>query len=408
VRLPLWVVAFVAMAPMANVMADQGAETPVERGRYLARAGNCVSCHTAEGGKPFAGGLAFHTPFGKMYSTNITPDPATGIGKWSEEEFARALREGVRPNGDHLYPAFPYTAYTKMSDADVSALYAYMKSLKPVAAATPANEMSFPFNQRWALGLWKGLFFDEGRFVPDEAQSAEWNRGAYLVEGFGHCSSCHSPRNFMGAEKSSMAMTGGEYTDKVPSGEVRTWSTPNLTNVSNGLQAWPLEDLAAYLKTGRNSFAETFGPMNEVILNSTRHLSEPDVHAMATYLKSLPGNKGDIGKPADAETLKAGGTLYDLHCGTCHQPTGLGSPSHDAGARLVGSPVVQASNPAALINMILYGPQLAKLPTKHWKDMPAFEEKLADDEVAAIASYLRSAWGNVGGAVTEEQVFKQR
>ena len=381
----------------------------VDRGRYLARAGNCVSCHTRPGGPAFAGGLAFQTKFGTLYSSNITPDPKTGIGEWSLEQFDRALREGERPNGDHLYPAFPYTAYTKLSDADVVALYAYLKVIKPVQLTPPANDMSFPFNQRWTLGLWKGMFFDAARFEPDPSRSAEWNRGAYLVEGLAHCSACHSPRNFLGAERSGGAMTGGEYYDRVGSGEVRTWAAPNLTNAGNGLASWAIDDLVAYLNTGRTSFTETHGPMNEVILNSTRHLSEPDVTAMAVYLKSLPGARGDIGEPASASVLKEGATLYDLHCGTCHQPTGLGGSSEDAGARLAGSPVVQASHPASLINIILYGPQLAKLRgPKRWKDMPAFYEKLADDEVAAIASYIRNAWGNVGGEVTEEQVAQQR
>jgi mono/diheme cytochrome c family protein len=368
-----------------------------------------VSCHTSAGGQAFAGGLAFETPFGKLYSSNITSDPETGIGKWSIEEFGRALREGVRPNGDHLYPAFPYTAYTKISDADVLALYAYLKIVKPVKLTPPANEMTFPFSQRWTLGIWKALFFDAARFEPDPSQSSEWNRGAYLVEGFAHCSACHSPRNLMGAERSGVRMTGGEHRDRVGSGEVRTWAAPNLTNISNGLASWAVEDLVGYFKTGRTSFTETHGPMNEVVLNSTRHLSEPDVTAMAVYLKSLPGNDGDVDAPATATVLKEGATLYDLHCGTCHQPTGLGGPNEDAGARLSGNPIVQASNPASLINVILYGPHLAKLPgAKRWKDMPAFYEKLADDEVAAVASYIRNAWGNVGGAVTEAQVEKQR
>jgi mono/diheme cytochrome c family protein len=385
------------------------AKSLVERGRYLARAGNCVSCHTAPDGPAFAGGLAFETPFGKLYSTNITPDPETGIGKWTEEQFARAVREGVRPDGAHLYPAFPYTAYTKLSDEDVSALFAYLKIVKPVNFTPPENDMSFPANQRWALGIWKALFFDEGRFEADSKQTPEWNRGAYLVEGLGHCSACHSPRNFIGAEKSSMAMTGGEYTDKVPTGEIRMWSAPNLTDVPNGLGSWPAEEVASYLKTGRNAFSETHGPMNEVILNSTRHLSDDDVKAMAVYLKSLPGNKGDIGKPASARVLKDGETLYNVNCGTCHQPDGKGALSGDAGAKLVGNPMVQASNPASLINVILYGPHLAKLSgPKRWKDMPDFGSKLADEEIAAIASYVRNAWGNVGGAVSEEQVARQR
>lgn len=397
-----------ADSPAAS-SGDQ-AESLVERGRYLARAGNCVSCHTAAGGKAFAGGLAFETPFGKLYSTNITPDPDTGIGKWTEEQFTRAVREGVRPDGAHLYPAFPYTAYTKMSDEDVSALFAYLKVIKPVNAKTPENEMSFPANQRWALGVWKTLYFDEGRFEADASQSEEWNRGAYLVEGLGHCSACHSPRNFMGAEKASMAMTGGEYNDKVATGEIRQWSAPNLTSAPNGLGPWPVEEVAAYLKTGRNAYSETHGPMNEVIMNSTRHLSDADTKAMAVYLKGLPANVGDVGKPASAQVLKDGENLYNLHCGTCHQPNGEGALSEDAGAKLVGNPVVQASNPASLINVILYGPHLAKLSgPKRWKDMPNnFGEKLADDEIAAIASYMRNAWGNVGGAVSDEQVTKQR
>jgi mono/diheme cytochrome c family protein len=396
-----------ASAPVANVVADSGGSV-VERGKYIATAGNCVSCHTVEGGQPFAGGLAFETPFGKLYSTNITPDETTGIGTWTEAQFASAVRAGVRPDGTHLYPAFPYTAYTKLSDEDVAALFAYMKTVKAVSAPTPPNEMGFPYNQRWALGIWKTLFFEEGRFTPDKSQSAEWNRGAYLVESLGHCSACHSPRNFLGAERSGMAMTGGEYNDKVASGAIRQWSAPNLTDAPNGLATWPLEDLAAYLKTGRNSFTETHGPMNEVIMNSTQHLTDADVKSMAVYLKSLSGNKGEVGKPANAALLRTGETLYNVHCGTCHQPDGLGSPSEDAGARLAGNPLVQAGNPASLINVILYGPQVAKLPTKRWKQMEPFEEKLADDEIAAIASYLRSAWGNVGGEVTEEQVYQQR
>jgi mono/diheme cytochrome c family protein len=284
-----------------------------------------------------------------------------------------------------------------------------MKTVAPVNSPATENKLSFPFNQRWALAIWKALYFEEGRFAADTSKSADWNRGAYLVEGLGHCSSCHSPRNFMGAESSDMAMTGGEYSDKVPGGEVRPWSAPNLTAAKNGLDSWTVEDLTAYLHTGRNGFTETFGPMNEVIINSTRNLTEADVRAMATYLKSLPANAGEIGAPASAEVLQSGETLYNVHCGTCHLPTGLGSDAEDSGARLAGSPIVQASNPASLINNIIYGPKVPIPPlTKRWKEMPSFGEKLSDEEVADIASYLRSAWGNVGGAVSAEQVAKQR
>ena len=379
----------------------------VERGRYLAIAGNCASCHTAGDGELLAGAVAFATPFGKIYSTNITPDEETGIGKWTPAQFLRALRQGVDADGEHLYPVFPYTSFTKVTDADGAALFAYLKSVPAVSARAPQNEMSFPYNQRSLMYAWKALFFTAGAYQPDAAKSPEWNRGAYLVEGLAHCSACHSPRNFLGAERSDMAMTGGVHTDRVPGGELREWSAPNLTSAPNGLGSWPVEEIAAYLKTGKNSYVATYGPMNEVIMNSTRHLSDADVRAMATYLKALPPNAGDVGAPAKDEVLSAGSTLYDVHCGTCHLPTGLGGA--DTGTRLAGVPSVQASNPASLINVILYGPELPDppLPAK-WQPMEPFGDKLNDEEVAALISYVRSAWGNKGGAVTPAQVAKQR
>lgn len=387
----------------------QAADPAVEMGRYLAVAGNCISCHTQEGGRPFAGGLAFQTPFGILYSSNITPDPTTGIGKWSEAEFLRALRGGVRPNGEHLYPAFPYTAFTKISDADAHALYVYMKTVTPVNAAPPENKMHFPYNQRWALGTWKMMFFTEGRFVIDKGKPAQWNRGAYLVQALTHCDACHAPRNFLGAESSDLVMSGGEYTAAVPGGEQRLWSTPNLTSAPNGLHSWSVQDLAQYLKTGRNSFTETYGPMNEVIMNSTRNLSEADVQAMAVYLKSLPASKPEaISKPSP-EAMQVGETLYNVQCGTCHLPTGLGNQDENSGARLAGSPIVQASNPASLINTIIYGPPLPNPPLpKRWKPMEGFGDKLADDEIAALATFIRASWGNEADAVTADQVAKQR
>lgn len=400
-------------APMDSATTAQSepiADPLIERGKYLARAGNCAGCHTTAEGGLLAGGVAFETPFGKIYSTNITPDADTGIGKWTGDQFLQSLRQGVRPNGEHLYPVFPYTAFTKITDADAAALFAYLRSVPAVRSGIRENELSFPFDQRWLMSAWKMLFFDEGAYTPDKTKPAQWNRGAYLVEALGHCSACHSPRNFLGAENSDMAMTGGEYMDKIPGGALHEWSAPNLTSAPNGLGAWPVEEIAAYLKTGRNSFLETFGPMNEVIMDSTRHLQDADVLAMATYLKSLPANEGDLGSSADAEVLRAGETLYDVHCGTCHLPTGLGGPGEDAGARLAGgSLVVQASNPASLINVILYGPQLPNPPLpKRWKEMEPFAEKLSDEEVAALASFLRNAWGNKGGEVTADQVARQR
>lgn len=406
-----WAAALVLAAQgLFGMQAATASDTPsaVERGKYLALAGNCAACHTAPDGEAFAGGLAFETAFGTIYSTNITPDAETGIGQWTEAQFLTALRQGVRPDGAHLYPVFPYTSFTKITDSDASALFAYLKSLPAVSAKAMENEMSFPYNQRWLMSAWNMMFFTEGAYTPDPKKSATWNRGAYLVEGLGHCSACHSPRNFLGAESTDAAFTGGVYNDKIPGGAVRQWSAPNLTAASTGLASWPVAEIAAYLKAGRNAHTVTFGPMNDVIMNSTRHLSDADLTAMATYLKGLPANFGDMGAPASKDVIDAGATVYDVHCGTCHLPTGLGSA--DTGPALAGSLVVQANDPSSLINVILHGPQLPEPAPDlgHWQPMEAYGEKLTDEEVAQLASYLRATWDNKGGAVTVEQVAKQR
>lgn len=408
-RAVLAVVSLVMLGTAAR--AEVTTTSSLEKGRYLATAGNCETCHTREGGKPYAGGVPFVTPFGTIYSTNITPDSQTGIGGWTAAEFAVALREGENADGDHLYPVFPYTAFTKLSDEDTAALFAYMQTLTPVKYTPPENDLGFPYSQRWGLGLWKTLYFDEGRFVPNEAQSAEWNRGAYLVEGLGHCAMCHTPRNFMGASDEDLALTGGTYKDKVQ-GMLLDWSASNLTSAPSGLASWSVEDIADYLKLGFTEKASVFGPMNEVVVNSTRHLSSEDVHAMAVYLKSLPANAQDGEDPADEKILRAGSLQYDIHCGTCHLPTGLGSAS--TGPPLVGSPVVLAVDPASLINITLYGAQLPEeAPSEEWSErswkvMEPFARKMTDEEVAALLSYVRSAWGNGAGEVTPEQVATQR
>jgi mono/diheme cytochrome c family protein len=408
-RKKLAVTAVMILVLAASQSGASSSDAKVARGKYLAIAGNCVSCHTSGGGRPYAGGRPFRTPFGTIYSTNITSDAQTGIGRWTLHDFARALRDGVRPDGVNLYPAFPYTAYSKMTNEDVAALYAYFKSIEPVVSAPTENELRFPYSQRWALSVWKALYHEAGEYKPDASRSAEWNRGAYLVEALSHCGACHSPRNFLGGQSAEQAMTGGEYTDRVPGGELREWAAPNLTPSPNGLGAWSVDELAAYLKTGQNSHTQTFGPMNEVIMNSTRHLSDADVQSMATYLKSLPSSPGDIGSPAAEGVLAEGSALYDVHCGTCHLPTGLGGQDEDSGARLVGSPIVQASNPASLINVIVYGPERPPSSSpQRWKEMPAFAEKLTDEEIAAIASFIRNSWGNKAGQVTAKDVEEQR
>ena len=400
----------------------------MEEGRYLATAGDCISCHTRPGGAPFSGGRPLNTPFGVIYSANITPDAASGIGGWSERDFARAMREGIAADGTHLYPAFPYTAYTKVTDSDISAIYAYLRSLKPVHYTPPKNAMPFPFGIRAFLAGWNLLFFEQGRYLPDPSRSAQWNRGAYLVQGLGHCGACHTPRNLLGGERHSLALAGGDFFDEVmdevvegkitPMDEptVRAWSAANLTPAANGLKAWSPEAIADYLKTGHGARAAAFGPMSEVIGNSTSHLRDPDIRAIAQYLGSLaPATQDTWSKPA-AEAMKAGEIVYTARCGDCHLPTGLGmprTPNADASKTappLAGNAALQAPNPATLINVILYGAHEAHLTDGSWPKMSGFELSvgLDDDAIAALCTYVRSSWGNRAGPVNASAVAKQR
>ncbi|KGE05007.1 c-type cytochrome [Pseudohaliea rubra] len=395
----------------AGASATAGDDKPVDRGRYLVTAGNCASCHTAAGGAFMAGGVAFETPFGTLYSTNITPDPTTGIGNWNEDDFRAAMRHGVRPDGEHLYPAFPYTAYTRLTDDDLAAVWAYLREVPPVQSLPPENGLVFPFDQRPLLAAWKLLYLESGPYEPVPTRSAAWNRGAYLVEALGHCSACHSPRNRLGAEQAELRHAGGEYLDRIPGGGFRPWFAPNLTAHPRGLALWRHEDLTAYLATGRNDFLEAFGPMNEVIMNSTRYLNPADIDAMATYLKALPaaGSASVTTEPPGEELLGRGRSLYNLHCGTCHLPSGEGDP--EMAPRLNrGSLVVQAENPASLVNVILYGPEIAGAdPERQWfKPMEAYRYLLDDAEVAAVATYIRNAWDNAAGTVAPAQVARQR
>jgi len=381
----------------------------VARGEYLVTAGNCASCHTTQDGAFMSGGLPFRTPFGTIYSTNITPDPLTGIGNWSEVDFLNSLRHGVRPDGDHLYPAFPYTAYTKASDDDILAMFAYLKSIKPVRITPPQNDLVFPFNYRPLMAFWKLLYFQPGVYEVREDQSEQWNRGAYLVEALAHCSACHSPRNSLGAERAAAHMGGGEFLDLVARQHYRPWSAPNLTATERGLALWSEQDLADYLKTARNDMLESFGPMNEVIINSTRYLEAQDIGAMVTYLKNLPAVPEREATTPGPAVMGRGRTIYNLHCGTCHLPTGEGDP--DMAPRLDrGSLVVQDENPASMINAILYGPHLPSPPLQpKWREpMEDFQYLLDDEEVAAAATFIRHSWGNASGMVTADQVARQR
>lgn len=382
-----------------------------QRGEYLAAAGNCKTCHTNDDDSPFAGGLAFETPYGTIYSTNITSDPETGIGQWSLEDFTHAMRHGEAPDGTNLYPVFPYTAFAKISDEDIAAIYAYIKTIAPVSYTPPENELGFPYSQRWALGMWGWMYHDESPFEPQPEQSAEWNRGAYLVEGLGHCGMCHTPRNFMGANDSDLAMTGSTYMTRVE-GKLSAWSAPNLTSADSGLAMWTVDDIADYLKLGVSHRAGVFGPMNEVVVNSTSQLSREDVRAMAVYLKSLPANSQDSDEPAADDVLRAGSIQYDIHCGSCHLPTGEGSP--EQGPPLIGSPVVLDADPASLINITLFGAQTPhtspsdEWAARTWIRMDPYDTILDDEQVASLLSFIRATWGHEAGAVTPEQVAAQR
>jgi len=391
---------------LAQEGAPQAAATPspVERGKYLAAAGNCVSCHSRPGGQPFAGGVAFQTPVGTIYSTNITPDAQTGIGKWSAVDLRRAMHEGLTPDGSHLFPAFPYTSFTKVTDADVDDIYAYLRTLTPVRYTPPSNGSLF--SMRWPLALWNKMFFTEGRFTPAPKQSTEWNRGAYLVEGLGHCSACHTPRNRFLAEQSGNPYQGGEIQDAVAKDKVRPWSAVNLTSQKHGLGSWSVADLAKYFQTGVSLRAGTFGPMNEVIVNSLKQLSPADAHAMAVYVKSLEG-PDYAGEVVPAALMTAGAAIYKERCEKCHGNSGRGG--FFSGPPLAGSAVVQADGPASLINIILYGPTVPQgMKFGGWETMPSYADILNDEQVAAVSNFVRGSWGNRAAPVSADQASQQR
>ena len=428
-RHPLAIRATTALVAGLFVLSACGAQAQdalVEQGKYIAAAGDCVSCHTRTGGAPFSGGLSFKTPFGTLYSPNITPDPASGIGKWTEDQFARAVREGVSADGHNLYPVFPYVEYSKISDADIHALFTYVKSLQPTAYSPPPNEMKFPFGIRLLMKGWNMLYFKAGRFTADSSKSAEWNRGAYLVEGLTHCGACHTPRSSVGAELADKAFTGGTYLDAIEDsvrdadivkqdGMTRPWSAVNLTSHATGLGNWSVDDIEGYLKTGHNRLSGAFGPMIPVVENSTRYLTDPDRHAMAIYLKGLAAKSALAGTKIPADKIQAGEVIYTVRCTGCHLPTGLGIGQDSAIAEkrsppLAGSPIIQAADPASLINVILYGAHEGHPGAATWNKMPGLENDMSveDEVIAALCDYLRSSFGNQGDPVDPAAVAKQR
>jgi mono/diheme cytochrome c family protein len=376
----------------------------VERGRYLAALGNCLTCHTREGGEPYAGGVEFNSQFGVLYSTNITPDVATGIGSWTAEDLRRAMHEGVAVGGKRLFPAFPYTSFTQVSDADVDAIYAFLRTIQPAQYTPPDN--GWLLRLRWPMALWNRFFFQERRFSPDESKSEAWNRGAYLVEGLGHCSACHTPRNFWMAEREELKYTGGTMLDHAAPGKVRRWSAVNLTSSKQGLGSWSEKHLAQYLRTGFSLRGGTFGPMNAVIIDSLKHLTPQDASAMATYIKSLPAHDY-TGEPVSADAVAQGEPIYLERCEKCHGESGRGGMF--SAPAVAGSAIAQSEDPSSLINLIMYGQGKAPgVSFGAWEQMPAYAEILNDSQIAAVSNYVRGSWGNRASIVTPEQVAEQR
>jgi len=371
----------------------------VKLGEYLVRAGNCYSCHTAHGGQPYAGGRAIATPYGTLYSSNITPDPETGLGKWSADDFWHALHDGKSKDGSLLYPAFPYWAYTKVTREHADAIYAYLKSLAPVSQQNRPHEMRFPYDRRPLLTGWRALYFREGVFKPDPNQSAEWNRGAYLVEGLGHCAACHAERGAWGSVRQK-DIGGG----LIP---MLNWYAPALGSKRDA------EDIVEFLKHGVSHGRASFGPMSEVIRDSLQHLAPEDLRAIAVYLKSQrdEDEDSDTGTRLSAsqvgEFMKAGERIYHDRCADCHQAAGEGVPK--IYPRLAGNEAILMRNPVNAIRMVLNG---GFPPSTHGNPkpygMPPFAHVLGDSEVAAVVTYIRGAWGNRAAPVSTLEVASAR
>ena len=411
---PLAVIAIVAavctacgsdpVAPSATPARASFDPALISNGAQLAAIGNCQSCHTAEGGRSFAGGRAIETPFGTFYGTNITPDPDTGIGRWSEEAFARALREGVDREGRHLYPAFPYEYYTRLTDEDIHALYAYIATREPVRAENRPHELRAPFNMRSLLGTWKALYFERGTFRPDPARDAQWNRGAYLVNGLGHCGACHTPRGALGAEKKDQPFSGGL---------AEGWHGPALDASSPAPVPWTAEQLFKYLRTGLDDVhAIAAGPMDPVVRNLAR-APEEDVRAMAAYLEALAGPpSAERRKNADAALAQAkaasrangrGAEIYAGACAACHD-RGREAGSGGALPLSLGTAMTIPTS-SNLLRITLEG--IAPPEGEPGRAMPGFADALTDSQVKDLAAYVRSQFGRAPAWPDVEQELRK-
>ncbi|MES2910922.1 MAG: cytochrome c [Pseudomonadota bacterium] len=399
------------------VAAAAPSDALIARGAYLARAGNCMGCHTTRGGAAYAGGRGIDTPFGTVFTSNLTPDDKTGIGGWSASHFWRAMHNGKSKNGRLLYPAFPYTSFTQMTREDSNALYAYLRSQPAVSQPNQAHTLRFPYNSQAALAVWRAIFFSPGVYQADAARSAEWNRGAYLVTGLGHCAACHTARNVLGATD-GLDLAGG----LIP---MQNWYAPSLVSPHEaGVGNWTPQDIVKLLKTGVSERASVNGPMAEVVQGSTQYLSDDDLNAMAQFLKALPASYGKDEKRGpdialmstspDAPSAGAGSVvaakgskLYEQNCAQCHGDRGQGVPN--AYPPLAANRAVLMQQTVNLVQIVLnggYAPATAGNPRPF--GMPPFVLVMDDTDVAAVLTHIRSSWGNKASAVSPLEVNRIR
>ncbi|MDB5776942.1 MAG: Cytochrome c, class precursor [Herbaspirillum sp.] len=396
--------------PSAAVAAPPAADAAAQiaRGAYLAQVGNCMTCHTARGGEPYAGGRAVPTPFGNIYAPNLTADTASGIGSWTADDFWRAMHDGKAKDGSLLYPAFPYTSYTRASRADVDAMFAFFKTVPAANRKNQDPELRFPYNQRWLMYAWRALYFTPGSYVEDNRQSVAWNRGAYLAQGLGHCSACHSERGRLGGTSAKTELGGGT----IP---ILNWYAPPLNgDKKSGLGGWDDAHLNTLLATGVAGERAVSGPMAEVVGGSLQHWSGSDIAAIALYLKSLPQQmpppqeEAENASPEQRDTmLKTGAKLYENHCVACHQADGKGAPG--IYPALAGSGAVTMAGGGNAIQLVLGGgfaPSTKGTPRPY--GMPPFGQALSDAEVAAVVSYVRNSWGNSGNLISQVEVNRYR
>jgi mono/diheme cytochrome c family protein len=410
--------AAVSLTVAAHASTPQDDAALIAHGEYLARAGDCIACHTTPSGRPFAGGLKFDTPIGAIYSTNITPERDTGIGAWSFEQFDRALRSGIKPNGDTLYPAMPYPSYARLNDDDMHALYAYFtKGVAPANQANKPVDIVWPLSMRWPLGIWRHLFapqpaaFDAKRYADPVVA-----RGAYLAQGLGHCGACHTPRAATMEERALSDADGPAFL--AGGATVDGWIPTSLRgNPRTGLGTWSEADIVQFLKSGRTQHSAAFGGMTDVVRHSTEHMDDADLSAIARYLKTLPSNDVQETKYVYDDTAArafrtgdataSGAAAYRDNCMACHRSDGRGYSR--VFPALAGNPIVQSTDATSLIHVLLAGSTLAGTKTAPSSfTMPAFGWRLSDQEVADVSSFVRNSWGNTGSTVSASDVGRVR